>query len=160
MTTVTFDDVLQFIDIGNIVIYVAFDCAICFSSEARTKIKQFNKERKHFSSSCENTPFNDQCKCFVDEEHICSNFWTHSFQKTTIYWLHPHSVTFMLGIIRPFGIINYQITNMRQTYIKYSHLNHLWKVTGRSCTSVLHSFKNIQDGRVKATVATVEELTD
>ena len=75
--TVSFDDVVHFIDEENIVTYVDFDCAITFFPETPTKIRQFNRERNYISRSCEKPqciPSNDQHICFVDEQHSSNIF--------------------------------------------------------------------------------------
>ena len=46
--TVSFDDVLQFIDEENIVTYVDFDCGINFFPQTPTKIRQINREQNYF----------------------------------------------------------------------------------------------------------------
>ena len=51
--TVSFDDVVHFIDEENMVIYVDFDCGITFLPETPTKIRQINREWNHSSRSCE-----------------------------------------------------------------------------------------------------------
>ena len=51
--TVSFDDVVHFIDQENIVTYVGFDCGITFLPETPTKITQINRERNYISRSCE-----------------------------------------------------------------------------------------------------------
>ena len=43
--TVSFDDVVHFIDEENIVTYVDFDCGITFFPETPTKVRQNNRER-------------------------------------------------------------------------------------------------------------------
>ena len=43
--TVSFDDVVHFIDEENIATYVDFDCVSTFLQETPTKIRQINRER-------------------------------------------------------------------------------------------------------------------
>ena len=52
--TVSFDDVVHFIDEENIVTYVDFDCGITFFPKTPIKIRQINKERNYISRSREN----------------------------------------------------------------------------------------------------------
>ena len=47
--TVSFDDVIHFIDEENMVTYVDFDCGIIFLPENPTKIRQINRERNYIS---------------------------------------------------------------------------------------------------------------
>ena len=51
--TVSFDDVVHFIDEENTVTYVVFDCGITFFPGTPTKIRQIKRERNHVSRSCE-----------------------------------------------------------------------------------------------------------
>ena len=53
--TVSFDDVLHFIDEENMVMvtYVDFDCGITFLPESPTKSRQINRERNHIARSYE-----------------------------------------------------------------------------------------------------------
>ena len=43
--TVSFDDIVHFIDEEDIVIYENFDCGITFYHETPTKIREINRER-------------------------------------------------------------------------------------------------------------------
>ena len=75
--TVSFDDVVHFIDKENIVTYVDFDCGFTFFPETPTKIRQINRERNYISRSCEKSkciPSNDQQICSVDEQHSSNIF--------------------------------------------------------------------------------------
>ena len=77
--TVSFDDVVHFIDEEDIVTYVDFDCGITFLTETPIKIRQINRERKYISRSCEKPqciPSNDQLVCPVDEQHSSNIFLT------------------------------------------------------------------------------------
>ena len=82
--TVSFDDVVHFIDEENMVTYVDFDCGITFLPGTPTKIRLINRERNHISRSCEKPqciPSNDQHTCSVDEQDSSNiflnpyNFW-------------------------------------------------------------------------------------
>ena len=77
--TVSFDDIVHFIDEENIVTYVDFDCGITFYPETPTKIRLINRERNYISKSCERPkciPNNDQHNCSIDEQHS-SNIFLH-----------------------------------------------------------------------------------
>ena len=70
--TVSFDDIVHFIDEENIVTYEDLDCGITFYTETPTKIRQINRERNYISRSCGKPkciPSNDQHNCFIDEKH-------------------------------------------------------------------------------------------
>ena len=75
--TISFNDVVHFIDEENMVSYVYFDCGITFFPETPTKIRQINRERNYISRSCEKPqciPSNDQLTCSVDEQHSSKIF--------------------------------------------------------------------------------------
>ena len=75
--TVSFDDVVHFIDEENMVTYVDFDCGITFFPETPTKIRQIKLERNYVSRSCEKPqciPSNYQHTCFVDEQQSSNIF--------------------------------------------------------------------------------------
>ena len=73
----SFDDIVHFIDEESFVTYVDFDCATTFYIETPTKIRQFNRERKDISRSCEKAkciPSNDQHNCSFDDQHSSKIF--------------------------------------------------------------------------------------
>ena len=75
--TVSFDDVVHFVNEQNMVTCVDFDCGITFYTETPTKIRQINRERNYISRSSEKPPCipsNDQHTCFVDEQHSSNIF--------------------------------------------------------------------------------------
>ena len=51
--TVSFDDIVHFIDEKDIVTYVDFGCGITFYPETPTKIRHINRERNYISRYCE-----------------------------------------------------------------------------------------------------------
>ena len=76
-TTVSFDDIVHFIDEEDIVTYEDFDCGITFYPETPTKVRQINRERNYISRSCEKSkliPSNDRHNCFIDEQHNSNIF--------------------------------------------------------------------------------------
>ena len=75
--TVSFDDVVQFIDEEIMLTDVDFDCGITFFPETPTKIRQINQEGNYISRSCEKTqciPSNEQHNCSIDEQHSSNIF--------------------------------------------------------------------------------------
>ena len=75
--TVSFDGVVHFIDEGNMVTCVDFDCGITFFSETPTTNRQINRERNYISRPCEKLqciPSNDQHTCVVDDQHSSNIF--------------------------------------------------------------------------------------
>ena len=70
--TVSFVDIVHFIDGENIVTYVDFDCGITFYPETPTKIRRINREQKSVSRSCEQPkciPGRNQQNCSIDDKH-------------------------------------------------------------------------------------------
>ena len=70
--TVSFDDIVHFIDAENIVTYEDLDCVIGFYTETSTGIRRINRERNYIPKCCEKPkciPSNDQYNCFIDEKH-------------------------------------------------------------------------------------------
>ena len=75
--TVSFYDVVHFIDVENVVTFVHLDCGITFFRETPTKIRQINRERIYISRPCETPqciPSNDQHNCVVVEQHSSNTF--------------------------------------------------------------------------------------
>ena len=75
--TVSFDEIVHFIDKENIVTYVNFDCGITFYPETPTKIRQIKREQKYISRSCEKPKCiggNNQLYCSIDEKHSSNIF--------------------------------------------------------------------------------------
>ena len=75
--TVSFVDIVHFIDEDDIVTYEDFDCGITFYHETPTKIRETNRERNYISRSCEKSkciPSNERHKCFIDEQHNSNIF--------------------------------------------------------------------------------------
>ena len=75
--TVSFDDVVHFIDEEDIVTYVDSDCGFTFLPENPTKFRQINREQNQISRSCEKPQCilsNDQHICVVNELHNSNIF--------------------------------------------------------------------------------------
>ena len=75
--TVSFDDVVLFIDEENMVTYIDFDCGITFFPENPTNFRQINREQNYIARSCEKPqciPSNDQHICVADELHSFNIF--------------------------------------------------------------------------------------
>ena len=144
--TVSFDDVVHFIDEENIVLDVDFDCGLFFFPETPSIIRQINQERKYNSRSCEKTqciPSNDQHICSVDEQHNSNIF------------LKPYSLCNMVPAafisLNPtndaYSMSNQytqsQLNNLDQTHIRCSLRCEKWTVKGNDYASALHSFNEI-----------------
>ena len=144
--TVSFDDVVHFIDEDNIVTYINFDCGITFLPETPTKIRQINRDWKYISRSCEKPhriPSNDQHTCFVDEQHSSNIFLNRTIYGAWFQQLLCHSATLMIHIIRSISTLNQHFNNLEQTHIRCSLHYERWTVKARGCALALHSFKEI-----------------
>ena len=163
--TVSFDDVVHFIDEENLLTYVDFDCGITFFPETPTEIRQIKQERNYISRSCEKPqciPSKDQHTCFVDEQHS-SNIL-----------LNPYNLWDMV----PAALMSLSHTN-----VTYSMLNQYTQPTtqqpradsdpvfssvrtmnserkGLRVSFAFFQRKYLPDGRMNETVAKVEELSD
>ena len=163
--TVSFDEIVHFIDEENIVTYEDLDCGITFCPEAPTKIRQINRERNCISRSCEKPkchPSNDQNNCFIDEQH-----------KSNIF-LNPYNLWDMV----PAALMSLNHTNDRfsmsnqypqptthqprtDSYPAFSSLRRMHsKRKGLRVRFAFFQRNYLPDGRVNETVATVEELSD
>ena len=163
--TVSFDDIVHFIDEENIVTYVHFDCGITFYPEAPTKFRQVNRERKNISRSFEKLkciPSNDQHNCFFDEEHT-SNIFPNPYNLRNMDPAAFKSLKHTSG--RDSMTTEYpQTTHNRPRTDLHPVLSSLRMMDSkRKRLRVSFSFfqKNyLPDGRVKGTAATIEELSD
>ena len=144
--TVSFDDVVHFIDEENMVTHVDFDCGITLFPETPTKIRQIKRKRNYISRSCEKPqciPSNDQHTCFVDEQHS-SNIFLNPYNLWDGTWFQQllcHSATLMIHTLCSISTLNQQLNNLEQTQIRCSLHYERWTVNGRDCASALHSFK-------------------
>ena len=163
--TVSFDDVVHFIDIENVGTYVDFDCGITFFPETPTKIRQINRERNYISRSCENPrciPSNDQHTCSVDKQHSSYTF------------LNPYNLWDMV----PAALMSLNHTN--DTYSMFNQYPQLTTQQARTdpypVFSSLRTMENkrkglpvsfaffqrnyLPDGQMNETVVKIEELSD
>ena len=75
--TVSFDDIVLFSDVKNIVTYVDFPCGITFYPETPTKIRENNRDQNYISRPCEKPKFipsNNQQNCCINEQNSSNNF--------------------------------------------------------------------------------------
>ena len=163
--TVTFDDVVHFIDEKNMVTYVDFDCGITFLSETPTTNRQINRERNYISRSCEKPqciPSNDQHTCSVDEQHSSNiflnpcNFW--DLVPATLMLLNHTNDAYPMFNQYPQPKTQKPRTDSNPVF------SSLWtmdsKRKGLRFSFAFFQWNYLQDGRVNETVATVEELSD
>ena len=163
--TVSFDDVVHFVDEENMVTHVDFDCAITFLPGTLTKIRQINRERNHISRSCEKPQCihsNDQHTSSVDEQHSSNIF------------LNPYNFRDMVPA--PLMLLNHtngtysmfnqypQLTTQQprtDSYPVFSSLRTMDSKRKGLCVSFAFFQRNyLPDGRMNETVARVEELSD
>ena len=163
--TVSFDDVVHFIDEENIVTYVNFDCGFTFLPETPTKIRQINRERNYISRFFEKpqyNPSNDQHTCFVDEQHSSNIF------------LNPYNLWDMV----PAAFMSFNHTNgaystfnqypqpttlqpRADSYPLFSSLRTMnSKSEGLRVSFAFFQRNYLADGRMNKTVAKAEELSD
>ena len=162
--TVSFDDVVHFIDEENMVTYEDFDCGITFLPETPTQIRQINRERNYISRSCEKPqciPSNDQHNCCVDEQHS-SNIFLNPYISldmvpAALMSLNHTNDTYLMFNQYP------QPTTQQPSTDSYPVFSSLRTMDGkRKGLRVSFAFfqrNYLQDGRVNETVATVEELS-
>ena len=163
--TVSFDDIVHFVDIKNIMTDVSFDCAVTFYPETPRKNRQIKRKRNHIPRSCQKVkciPSNDQRNCSFDEQHTCKIF------------LKPYNLRDMV----PAAPMSLNHTNDRDSMSNqypqptthqyrrdsYPVLFSL-RTMGSRRKRMLMSFaffqnKYLPDRRENETVAAVEELSD
>ncbi len=163
--TVSFDDVVHFIDEENIVTYVDFDCSITFLPETPTKIRQITRERNYISRFCEkpqSNPSNDQHVCPIDEQHSSNIFLT-----PYILWeMSPAALTSLNHNNDRYSVSNQYpqpTTHQPRTdsYPVFSSLRTMNSKRRGLCVSFAFFQRNyLPDGRMNETVVKVEELSD
>ena len=163
--TVSFDDVVHFIDEENMVTYVDFDCGITFFPETPTKIRQINRERNYNSISCEKPqciPSNDQHTCFLDEQHS-SNIFSNPYNLCDMV---PAALMSLSHTNDTYSLFNQypQPTTQQPRADSYPLFSSLRTMNSqRKGLHVSFAFfqKNyLPDGRMNETVAKTEELSD
>ena len=163
--TVSFDDVVHFIDEENTVTYIYSDCGITFLPETHTNIRQINRERKQISRSCEKFHYilsNDQHTCFVDEQHS-SNIFLNPYN---LWGMVPAALMSLSHTIDTYSTFNqYPQPTTQQpradSYPLFSSLRTMnSKSNGLRVSFAFFQRNYIADGRMNETVAKVEELSD
>ena len=163
--SVSFDDVVHFIDEENMVTYVDFDCGITFFPKTPTKISQINRERNYISKSCEKpqcVPSNDQQRCFVDEQHS-SNI---SLNPQNLWVMVPAALLSLCHTNDTYSLFNQypQPTTQQPSADSYPVFSSLRamnsKRKGLRVSFAFFQINYLPDGRMNETVAKVEELSD
>ena len=163
--SVSFDDVVHFIDEENMVTYVDFDCGITFFPKTPTKISQINRERNYISKSCEKPqciPSNYQQRRFVDEQHS-SNV---SLNPQNLWVMVPAALLSLCHINDTYSLFNQypQPTTQQPSADSYPVFSSLRtmnsKRKGLRVSFAFFQRNYLPDGRMNETVAKVEELSD
>ena len=163
--SVSFDDVVHFIDEENMVTYVDFDCGITFFPKTTTKISQINQERNYISKSCEKPqciPSNDQQRCLVDEQHSSNislnpqNLWVKV--PAALFSLCHTNDTYSLFNQYPQPTTQQPSADSYPVFSSLRTMNSKWK--GLRVSFAFFQRNYLPDGRMNETVAKVEELSD
>ena len=163
--TVSFDDVVHFLDKENMVTYVDFDCGITFLPETPTIIKQINRERNYFSRSCEKpqyVPSNDQHTCPFDKQHSSNiflnpyNLWDMSPAALTS--LNHNNDRYSISNQYPQPTTHQPTTDSYPVFFSFRTVNS--KRKGLRVSFAFFQRNYLPDGRVNETIAAVEELSD
>ena len=163
--TVSFDDVVHFIDEENMVTYVDFDCGITFFPETPTKISQSNRERNYSSRSCEKPqciPSNDQHICAVDEP-LSSNIFLNPYNSWNLVPAAPLSLRHTNDTYSLFNQYPQPTTKQPRadSYPVFSTLRTMnSKRKGLRVSFAFFQRNYLPDGQMNETVAKVEELSD
>ena len=163
--SVSFDDVVHFIDEENMVTYVDFDCGITFFPKTPTKISQINRERSYICKSCEKPqciPSNDQQRCFVDEQHSSNIF----LKPQNLWFMVPAALLSLCHTNDTYSLFNQypQPTTQQPSADSYPVFSSLRtmnsKRKGLRVSFAFFQRNYLPNGRKNETVAKVEELSD
>ena len=162
--TVSFDDVVHFIDEEKMVTYVDFDCGITFLPGTPTKIRQVNRERNHNFRSCEKSqciPSNDQHTCSADEQHSSKIF----LNPYNLWDMVPAALMSLNHTNDAYSMFNQypQLTTQQprtESNPVFSSLRTMdSKRKGLRVSLAFFQRNYLPDGQINETVAKVEELS-
>ena len=163
--TVSFDDIVHFIDEENIVTHVDFDCGIIFYPETPTKIRQIKREQNYISRSCEKpkcTRGSNQLNCSIDEQHSSNivlnpyNFW--DMVPAAFISLNHTNDTYYVSSQYPQLKTHQSRTDSHPVFSSLRATDS--KRKGLRVSFAFYQRNYLPDGRLNETVATVEELSD
>ena len=163
--TVSFDDILHFIDEENIVTHVDFDCGIILYRETPTKIRQIKREQNYISRSCEKPKCNrasNQLNCSIDEQHSSNivlnpyNFW--DIVLAAFISLNHTNDTYSVSTQYPQLKTHQSRTDSQPVFSSLRSTDS--KRKGLRVSFAFYQRNYLPDGRLNETVATVEELSD
>ena len=162
--TVSFDDVVHFIDEENMVTHVVVDCGITFFPETHTKTRQINRERNYICRSCEKPqciPSNHQHTCFVGQHS--SNIFLNPYN---LWDMVPATLMSLSHTNDTYSMFNQypQPTTQQPRADSYPVFSSLRTMNSeRKGLRVSFAFfqrNYLPDGRMNETDAKVEELSD
>ena len=164
-TTVSFDEIVHFIDEYSIVTYVDFDCGLTLYPETPTKNRQTNRERNYISTSCEKSkciPRNNQHNCSMDDQHS-SNISLNPYK----FWdMVPAALMSLNHTIDKYSMSNqYTQPTTHQPRTDSNPVFSSLRTMDSKRKGLRVSFAFFQKnyllyGRLNETVAAVEELSD
>ena len=145
--TVSFDDIVHFIDEEDILAYEDFDCAITFYPETPTKKTDRSTENGiTFPDPVKNPsafPVKTGITVLLMSSITLTSFWTRTIYGTWFQQPLCYSILLMIDTLCPISTLNQQLNNLEQTHIRCSLHCEGWTVKGRDCASPLHSFNKI-----------------
>ena len=163
--SVSFDDIVHFIDEENIVTYVYFDCGITFLPDTPTKIRQINRERKYLSRSCEKPQCiasNNQHVYPVVEQHSSNIFLTpyisRNMSPAALTSLNHKNDTYSMSNQYPQPTTHQSRTHSSSVFFSLRTMDS--KRKGLRVSFAFFQRNYLPDVQVNETVATVEELSD
>ena len=144
--TVSFDDVVHFIDKEDIVTYVKFGCGVAFYPETPQKLVRSIEKGVTSPDPVKNPsafPATINITVLLMNSIALLSVWTREFFGTWLQQLLCHSTTLMKHTLCPISTLNQQLTNLEQIHIRCSFHCERCTVKRRDCASASHSFKQI-----------------
>ena len=144
--TVSFYDIVHFIDEENILNYGDLDCGIIFYPETPPKSDRSSENGIKFPDAVKNSstfPVTINKTVLLMRSINLISFWTHIAHGTWFQQLLCHSATLMIDNLCPTSTLNQQLTNIELTQVRCSLQCEEWTVRGRDCASGLHYFNEI-----------------
>ena len=143
--TVSIDDVVHFIDEGNMMTYGSV-VVLRSSLKLLQKSHRSTEKGSTFPDPVENPnvfPATINIRSLLMSRIALISFWSRKISGTCFQQLICHSTTLMTHTRCPISTLNQQLNNLEQTHIQCSFHCERWRVKGRDCESALHSFKEI-----------------
>ena len=144
--TVSFVDVVHFIDGENMVTYVDLIVVLRSSLKLLQKSDRSTENGITYLDPVKNpNAFRATMNIPVLLMSSISliPFWTRTIYRTWFQQLLCHWTTIMIHTLCSISTLNQQLNNLEQTHIRCSLHYERWTVKGRDCASALHSFKEI-----------------